>query len=134
MPSPNPPSVQSLLTASNCLACIPNNQLLLIQTEVLIQLLLIANPMADTSIQGLLAQSNCLACIPPNQLALIQTQLLIQLLVATQSGTGGTGGVECGIVNPVAAPTNTCTLFYNTANQSLWYWDAAGVKWQALIQ
>lgn len=119
-------TTQELLTNARCLECgIPSGM----QMAVLISLFAeIADVAADP--QTLMDRAACWACVPTGaQLAVLIS--LAQDIVDNGGGGGGTGGVTCGAVDPVAAPANACTLYYNTENQSLFMWD--GVTWLPLL-
>jgi hypothetical protein len=60
-----------------------------------------------------------------------ERQLLAKILNAIGGGGGGGGGVSCGAVNPVAAPSSTCAIYFNTAAGSLWAWN--GSAWLPLV-
>ncbi len=57
--------------------------------------------------------------------------LILGAVSAIAAGGGSGGGVACGAVNPVAAPSGTCALYFNTVAHSLWVWN--GAAWEALI-
>lgn len=119
-----------LMASSNCFSCLEPYQLQLINTSLLCQILQAYTPMASCDVSALLASSNCFACLQPAQLLWLQTQLLCEILAVAGGGAGG-GAVTCGLVNPVAAPTTTCGIYYRTDTGSIWLWD--GAAWQQKI-
>ena len=114
---------------AGCLACLPPNQLAAINTAILCRIAINYGAMATCDPQTLVESAACFACLSPFQLQIIQTQLLCEILNSA-AGSGG-GGVLCGVLNPVAAPTGTCALYYRIDNGSLWMWN--GVTWVPLI-
>lgn len=46
-------------------------------------------------------------------------------------GGGGGGTVGCGVVDPVAAPSGSCALYFNQLAGSLWGWN--GVSWTPIV-
>jgi hypothetical protein len=72
--------------------------------------------------------AKCFACLGPREMQLIELQLLCEILAASSTSVGA---VDCGLVDPVVAPTNSCTLYYRTDNGGLWMWN--GVSWIVLI-
>lgn len=102
------------------------DQLQLVNTALLCQILKSSNPMASCDVSTLLASARCFeGCTTPAQLMLIQTQLLCEILAAGGGGGGGGGGVTCGVVNPTEAPVIGCGLYYRTDTGSIWIWDGA---------
>lgn len=78
--------------------------------------------------QELITEANCLLClVSPGLLPYVMITAIRQI----SSGGGGTGGVTCSTADPVAAPTNACTLHYRTDTGGLWMWN--GSAWVALI-
>lgn len=124
---------QQILRASNCWQAIPAEQLAIIRTQLLCQILQSVSSMASCDPQTLLNNSQCFACFPVSQLALIQTELLCEILNA--GGTGGRGCILCGTTDPVDAPAPVCecALYYNRTNSSFYYWDQVALAWAALI-
>lgn len=83
-------------------------------------------------VKSLAAAAACFGCITDLKLfAAIQTQLLCNIL---DSISGGTGTVQCGLVNPTIDPGIPCCLYVNTALGTLWNWDPSGAgQWRGLI-
>lgn len=78
--------------------------------------------------QELISQTDCLQClVPPGLLPYVMIQALRGISTSISSG----GGVTCGAADPVAAPSGSCGVYFNTATQSFWAWD--GAAWVALI-
>jgi hypothetical protein len=124
---------QVLMTAAKCFAPLPGNQLQILTTALLAEILAAANPMADTSPQALMDAAACFACLNPGQLAIINTQLLCEILNAGGGG-GGNGCILSGAVDPtVAVPGCTDALYVNRVTGSFWYWDNVLLKWFSLI-
>jgi len=122
---------QEKLDEAGCLNCFTVYQLLLIQTQLLFDILNGAGTMTTfDQAQSKLNDANCLSCFTSYQLQLIQSQLLFDI---SSGGSGGASCLLCGAINPVAAPTCTCALYYNTANGSFWYWDNGLLTWVMLI-
>ncbi len=92
----------------------------------------------DCSAQNLINQALCLQkCIPPGMVDAIEIALLCTLvnnIAAGGGGGGGTGGVLCSAAaDPVAAPTNACTIFYRLDNGSMWFWNAGTAAWNKIL-
>lgn len=78
----------------------------------------------------LMANAACLDCVIPPGMRL---SVLISLAdtIAGGGGGGSSGSVTCGAVPPVAAPTGSCGLYYDTNTTALYFWD--GAAWQLKI-
>ncbi|MBU2249875.1 MAG: hypothetical protein KKD77_24225 [Gammaproteobacteria bacterium] len=123
--------VNTLMADVKCYACQPPGLWQLLMLGLLKQTAEAVDPMADTTVAGLLEEAKCYACQPPGMWQLLALALLKQIAEAGGTGGGGTGGVLCGAVDPVAAPTETCAFYYRTDTGAVWYWD--GAAWVALI-
>lgn len=124
---------QLLMDAAACFVPVPGGQLQVLITELLRQILLSSNPMADTSPQSLMEAAKCFVPLNGGQLAAIQTQLLCEILNAGGGG-GGNGCILSGSVDPtVAVPGCTDALYVNRVTGSFWYWDNALNQWFPLI-
>ena len=118
-------NTNSLLAQAGCFSCLAMDQLQLVNTALLCQILQATNPMASCDVSTLLASARCFeGCTTPAQLMLIQTQLLCEILALSGGDTGGSG-VGCGVVDPVAAPAGGCGIYYRTDTGSVWIWDGA---------
>lgn len=122
---------QELLDAAGCFACLVPQQLDVLRTKLLCDLLQQLNPMATCDPQSLMDSAACLACLTPNDHQIIQTQLLCELVEA--GGVGGRTCVVCGNTDPVDDPACACALGYNRATGSLWFWDDTAAAWKQLI-
>ena len=123
--------VQTLIDSVPCDLCNspPGLQMYL----VLAAMIDIANgdPVPETT-QGLITEANCLLCmVPPGLVPYLMVQALRDISSGGGGGGGGSGSVLCGAVDPVAAPSGTCGLYYRTNDGSLWKWN--GAAWQALL-
>jgi hypothetical protein len=118
---------QDLLDAARCFVCLSPTQAQVIRIRLLCAIAT-STPMAACDPNTLLEAANCLMCLSPGQLQAIEISLLCQ--IASGAGTGG-GGATCGIVDPVAAPTGSCGLYYRTDNGAFWAWT--GAAWLQLI-
>ena len=77
----------------------------------------------DMTATELLEASRCLDCGIPDG-----AKMGVLIYLATQisgGGGGGTGGVTCGTSDPVAAPTNNCTVFYRTDIVRVLAWNGS---------
>lgn len=104
------------------------DQLQMVNTALLCQILQAANPMATCDPAALLESAKCFAgCASPAQLMLIQTQLLCEILAVGGGGGGGGGsGVTClDASDPVDAPTTGCGIAYRKDNGNIFIWDGA---------
>jgi len=124
--------VQTLIDSVPCDLC--NSPPGLQPYLVLAAMIDIANgtPVPETT-QGLITEANCLLCMVPSGLV---PYLMVQALRDISSGGGGGGGGTGGVIcftgaDPVAAPTNPCTLAYRTDDGSLWKWN--GAAWGQLL-
>ena len=123
--------IQSLIDDASCSTCIPGGILAVVQTQLLCRIWQALDPMANCDLQTLLTSASCMACPPAGVLAIVQTQLLCEISSAIKGGISGVTGVDCDVVDPTAAPTNPCTLFYNSATGGLWMWN--GSAWILMI-
>lgn len=131
-----PCSATNLAGDAACYANVAQDQVQLLKLALLRQILLAANPMADTSTNALLAQVGCYAHLPSGMMHLLELALLKQIVDG--GGTGGAGGVLSttgdpeGVVTSPASPAlavdcNTGALYA--------YCGVAGANtgWFALI-
>jgi len=117
---------QTLIDQAQPWCCVPTGDLYYAILAALIDVGE-GNPVPDTN--ELLAQIACLKCaVQPGDVPLL---ILGAVSNITGGGGGGTGGVTCSTANPVAAPTNSCTLHYRTDNGALFAWN--GAAWITLI-
>lgn len=82
--------------------------------------LLAAN--AGMTIEQVIAGSACWRCIADFQAA--ELFLLNQIATDTAAAAAAAGQVQCGAADPVAAPTGSCSLYYNTSTTALFEWIA----------
>ena len=104
---------QSLVTASQCLECIPEGR----QLSVLIYLFAtIAGVPIDA--QTLVNASTCLECVPVGK----QMDVLISLAEEILAGSGGgvSDAVTCGVGFPVTAPASGCGMYIDTATDAVY--------------
>ncbi len=81
---------------------------------------------------SLVEAAKCYECqIPYGMMPAIEIYLLC-FIAQNGTGAGGGGGITCGTVDPVAAPTGTCAIYYRKDTAKFWYWD--GAAWQVFIQ
>jgi hypothetical protein len=113
----------TLLEATKCYECSPPGQWQLMKLALLQQILLASNPVADTSPTALLEAAKCYACMPPGLWGLLELGLLQQIVDG--GGTGGSGGVNCGAADPVAAPAGSCAIYYRTDTGTIFIWNGA---------
>jgi len=119
-------SPQDLLNVAKCFGCLTQDQLNLVSTSLLCQILQINNPMASCDAQTLLNDAKCFGCLTPFQLATVRTQLLCEILNVGILQTC----VQCSASSdPVDAPACECALFYRRDNGNMWYWDADDAEW-----
>ena len=125
---------QEELNKSGALEAFTVYQLLLIQTQLLFDILGGGSSMTTLAqAQAKLDEAGCLNCFTAYQLALIQSQLLIDIAAG---GGGGSSCLLCGDVDPVAAPTCECGLYYNRISGGVWVWIAGppfGPLWLQVI-
>lgn len=114
----------TLMAAAKCFTCLGPTEQYAIQTYLLCQISGMSCEPAT-----LMDSARCFTCLEESQLAAINTYLLCQILLA--GGGGGGVSVSCGIVNPVAAPTGSCAIYYRTDNGAVWVWNGAG--WLPII-
>jgi hypothetical protein len=115
----------ALAEVSACWACLSAQQHLAVQTYLLCQ---ISGMNCDP--QTLIDAAKCFMCLSISQLQSINTYLLCMTYNAGGGG-GGSGCVECGIVNPTVAPASNCCIYYRTDNGAVWFWN--GAAWIPLI-
>lgn len=88
------------------------------------------DPMSTCDPKTILADGKCFFGLDAKAAQVAMLQLLCNISDAIG---GGSGGVICAAVDPVADPGQTCALAYNTVTASLWYWnDNLGI-WSQLI-
>ena len=94
------------------------------QIPVLIHLF---NNMSATPAE-LMEGAACYACIPKE----MQLPALIALIAEGGSGEFGSC-CSSGAVDPVAPPSGTSAVYYNTANGTFWTWENPTLTWIKLI-
>ena len=57
--------------------------------------------------------------------------MILGAVSAIAGGGSGGSGVTCGVGDPVAAPSGSCGLYYDTTNGDLWKWN--GAAWVEII-
>jgi hypothetical protein len=104
------------------------------ELALLCEILQALNPMASCDTQTLLDRAQCFSCLQTTQIDILKLQLLCDISASIGGSTGG-GGMTCGAADPVNPPTDptACSLYANTTNNSLWYWNNATAAWVALI-
>lgn len=120
-------NAETALAQAKCYQCLSEREMKLVQIWLLGQIW--GGDMSDIS--ALLAEAKCFQCLSDRELQYVQSQLLCNI---DAGGTGGSGCMLCGIVDPTTAPDCDCALYYNTVTSSLWYWDGAQAQWFPLIQ
>lgn len=99
---------------ATCFRCVPDQQSAI--------LYLLATLAGVTDPSTIAANATCFRCVPDFESAMLY---LLDVIATNGTGGGGTGSVLCGAVAPVAAPTGTCALYYDTVTTALYYWDGA---------
>lgn len=118
---------QTLVNSAPCLTCYDNQQFKAVVVYLLCQIAgMSCNP------ETLLESAKCFQCYNTKEAEAVMLYLLCQINEGGGGG-GGTGGVLCGDVDPVDAPTADCTLYYNRTDSSLWYWDANDTAWYEMV-
>lgn len=120
-----------LLNASACFSCLTGQQLQVVNTVLLCQILQAANPMATCDPQAILTANPCLSNLTGYELAVIQTELLCEILQA--GGGGGQSCIICANADPTTAPACACALYYRKDNDAVWLWNADTSTWDQLI-
>ncbi len=126
---------QALVTGAQCIyPCVPIGLSKYIKLALLCAA--VNSQTMDCSAQNLVNQALCLqTCIPPGMVDAIEISLLCTLvnnIAAGGGGGGGTGSVLCGVIDPVAAPTGSCAIYYRSDTAKFWFWD--GAAWQVFLQ
>ena len=122
----------TLLSAASCFQCLTTGEQQLIRIALYCR---IANGVTMAcDIATLLSESSCYQCLPAGQLTLLEIALLCTIMT-NGAGTGGSGGLSDGVVDPVAAPTNPAVtnLYANTVNGTLFIWPAGGAAWTQYV-
>ena len=122
-------SVQDLLSASSCFACLPAGQLAIIEVTLLCKQLQAINPVANCSPAELLRDGSCFACLSPGELAIIRTQLQCEILNA--GGGSGNSCLLCGVIDPVAVPSCACAIYFRTDTGTFFYWNT--ITWKPIL-
>ena len=125
---------QALTTAAGCFNALIPNQLAPLNTYLLAQIWLAADPMADISVPAVMAGAKCFAALTPNQQFAMQTYLLCQIAVGGGGG-GGTPQVFSGSGPPAGLQPGQSALlasiYIDTDPGGLWYdWPAGAAGWQ----
>src|SRR5512139_56245 len=120
-----------LLQAGRCWQCLSPEQLQIVNTSLLCEIWIAANPMATCDVNSLLAAGSCFNCLSTEQLFLVQTQLLCEILQG--GGTGGTCLI-CGDGAPTEDAPCSCSIYYsNPPNAGVWVWDDATSTWEMIL-
>lgn len=124
----------SLLAEAKCYECNTSAPygLLLVQLGLWRQVLLLINPMADTSPNALLNEAKCYECYSasPYMLQLIGLGLLKQ--IAEGGGTGGSDQITQGNGAPVAPPadpTKSAIYIRLDTGGTLYSWNVTTQAW-----
>lgn len=106
-------TIEEISALSSCYRCLPDRQA---------AILFLLATIADVTIDEINAGSACYRCVAD----FASAELFLLNTIATNGSTGGgSSGVTCGAVDPVAAPAGSCGLYYNTTSTALFYWDGA---------
>lgn len=127
--------VQTLMTQAGCFSsCLRYGQQMYVELALLCKILQALDPMASCDVQTLLNNAKCFACLQPSEMDIVRLQLLCEISDGITGGGLG-GGMSCGPADPVAAPSDPtkCSIYANTTNDSLWYWNNATAAWVPLI-
>lgn len=115
---------QAIADSAPCWDCIPVQ----LREPAIIYLLNVINGMQLTP-QQIADGAKCYDCIPKQ----LRLPAMLYLLCAIANGSGGFGGVDCGLVDPTVPPVGNCGFYTNTVTGGVWYWDAPNTTWQSLI-
>lgn len=110
-----------------CYGCFEERQMGAVAISLLVKLIQFYDPMASADVDDLMADAVCYTCLEPRQMGAIQLDLLRQVVDLITSGAAS--GVDCGDVDPVAAPLTTCRFYYNRVSGGMWYWNATTAVW-----
>jgi hypothetical protein len=124
-------TAQNLMNSAKGLVNLSQAQLQWINTYLLCQILLKGSPMASCEPQELLNAASCFSCLSQKELLQIQVELQCEIL--NSGGTGGSSCLLCGNVDPTAAPSCDCAIYYNRPNATFFYWDAVAAAWYPFI-
>lgn len=97
---------------------------------LLCQILKVYDPMSDCDVQTLVNSAACFNCLSKDELQRVIAQLLCDI---KDAGSVSSGCVDCGTVDPVAAPTGTCCVYYRHDNGAVWVWKATTASWLQVI-
>lgn len=117
-----------LMEAARCFVCLSPTQAQVIRIRLLCAI--VNGEVISCDANSLMAAANCIQCLAPGQLQAIEIYLLCQI-ATSGAGGGGSSGVTCGVVDPVAAPTGSCGVYYRTDNGAVWVWK--GAVWLQVI-
>lgn len=104
---------EELAALSACFRCIQDRQA---------AILFLLAQIAGVTIDQIIAGSACYRCLSDFQAA--QLFLLNTIATDTAAAAAAAGQVQCGATDPVAPPTGSCSLYYNTSTTALFEWIA----------
>lgn len=118
----------ALIDATRCQECqIPPGMIPYVKLAILCNIVNGVTMTCDSA--TLIEAAKCFECqIPLGFVPYIEVYLLCQI-ASGSSGSGG--GITCGVVNPSAAPSGSCAIYYRTDTLQMWFWD--GAAWQIVI-
>lgn len=125
---------QTLMADASCFNCFGYGDIKLVEAALLCRILRALDPVATCNVNELLSEAQCFFCLSPQQWELVKLQLLCNISDSIEGGAIG-GSMDCGVADPVNPPTDPtkCSMYANTTNNSLWYWNNVAAAWVALI-
>jgi|SRR6185436_5583269 len=120
-----------LLALTGCCDTYSQHDLLRIIVGARCQLLQLIDPMATCDFSQLMQDTSALAGKSPHDLLRIIAGVDCEILQA--GGTGGQSCLLCGDVDPVAAPSCTCAMYYNKMMGALWIWNNDTLAWELIF-
>ena len=114
-------NVQDLVSEAACYTCISPGMQELVNTALLCRIARALDPTMTCDVQALIRDAACYTCIPPGMQALVNTALLCAISQAIGGGMPSSDQVACGHGAPVAAPSGTCSIYYDLDSTAFYF-------------
>lgn len=98
---------------------------------LLCQTIQTVDPAMTCNAASIMQDAKCWCAVTDSPFEKALLQLLCVLTNTITGNISGVTGVNCGTGDPVAAPSNSCTIYYRSDNGAFWFWN--GSTWVQFI-